>query len=224
MKLLIAEDDADLNKILVKKLRADGFDVDFCFNGEEAVDRVRFADYDIVIMDIMMPVMDGVEAVKAIRGEGIATPVIFLTARDAVADKVNGLNIGANDYVVKPFSFEELTARINAVTRTAGGNTSDIIELDDLSIDLKSHIVKRGGAEIPLVGKEYYLLEYLLLNKNKILSREKILSHVWGYDFEGGENIVDVYIHMLRKKIDTDGKPKLIHSVRGIGYAARKEQ
>ncbi len=224
MKLLIVEDDIDFNKILVKKLRADGFDADNCFNGEEAVDRVRFADYDVVIMDIMMPVMDGIEAVKLIRSLGISTPIIFLTARDAVADKVNGLNIGANDYIVKPFSFDELTARINAVTRTAGGNPSDIISLEDLSVDMKSHIVKRDDKVIALVGKEYYLLEYLLLNKNRILSREKILSHVWGYDFEGGANIVDVYVHMLRKKIDLPGRAKLIHNVRGIGYVARKEE
>ncbi len=224
MKLLIVEDDIDLNKILVKKLRADGFDVDNCFNGEEAVDRVRFVDYDIVIMDIMMPVMDGIEAVRHIRNEGITTPVIFLTARDAVEDRVKGLNIGANDYVVKPFSFDELIARINAVTRTAGGNPSDIISLCDLSVDIKNHIVKRDGKVITLGGKEYYLLEYLLMNKNRILSREKILSHVWGYDFDGGENIVDVYVHMLRKKIDTPDRIKLIHNVRGIGYVARKEE
>lgn len=215
MKLLIAEDDPDLNKILVKKLRADGFDVENCFNGEEAVDRLQFADYDIVIMDIMMPVMNGIEAVRLIRKQRISTPVIFLTAKDAVSDKVKGLNIGANDYVVKPFSFDELIARINAVTRTAGGNISDVISLDDLFIDIGSHIVKRGDDTIPLGGKEYYLLEYLLMNKNRILTREKILFHVWGYDFEGGENIVDVYVHILRKKIDLPGMKKLIHNVRG---------
>ncbi len=224
MKLLIAEDDPDLNKILVKKLRADGFDAESCFNGEEAVDRVQFADYDVVIMDIMMPVMDGIEALRTIRNQGISTPVIFLTAKDAVSDKVKGLNIGANDYIVKPFSFDELIARINAVTRTAGGNITDTITLGDLSLDVGSHIVKRGDETIPLGGKEYYLLEYMLMNKGRILSREKILSHVWGYDFEGGENIVDVYIHSLRKKIDTDGRTKLIHSVRGIGYVMRTEE
>lgn len=224
MKLLIAEDDPDLNKILVKKLRTDGFDAESCFNGEEAVDRVQFADYDVVIMDIMMPVMDGIEALRTIRNQGISTPVIFLTAKDAVSDKVKGLNIGANDYIVKPFSFDELIARINAVTRTAGGNITDTITLGDLSLDVGSHIVKRSDETIPLGGKEYYLLEYMLMNKGRILSREKILSHVWGYDFEGGENIVDVYIHSLRKKIDTDGRTKLIHSVRGIGYVMRTEE
>lgn len=166
----------------------------------------------------MMPVMDGIEALRTIRSHGISTPVIFLTAKDAVSDRVKGLNIGANDYIVKPFSFDELIARINAVTRTAGGNISDIITLDDLSLDVGSHIVKRSDETIPLGGREYYLLEYLLMNKGRILSREKILSHVRGYDFEGGENIVDVYIHSLRKKIDTEGRTKLIRSVRGIGY------
>lgn len=224
MKLLIAEDDPDLNKILVKKLRADGFDVENCFNGEEAVDMIQFADYDIVIMDIMMPIMDGIEAVRLIRQQGFFTPFIFLTAKDAVSDKVKGLNIEANDYMVKPFYFDELIARINAVTKTAGGSISDVIALDDLSINIGSHIFKRGDDTIPLGGKEYYLLEYLLINKNRILSREKILSHVWEYDFEGGENIVDVYVHMLRKKIDLPEKKKLIHNVRGIGYVMRADE
>ena len=222
MKLLIAEDDADLNEIIVKKLRAEGFDVDACFDGEAALEHMLYADYDVAVLDIMMPVLDGVEAVRRLRAAGNATPVIFLTARDAVADKVDGLDAGANDYVVKPFSFDELIARIRAVARTASGNPSARLALDDLTLDLQSHVVRRGGAEIALTGKEYALLEYLLINKGSILSREKIVSHVWGYDYEGGLNVVDVYMNYLRRKLDEGHERKLIHTVRGMGYVMRE--
>ncbi len=221
MNILIAEDDVDLNEIIVKKLKAEGFMVDNCYDGEEVLDRLEYADYDVVVMDIMMPLMDGTTALLKLREQGNFTPVIFLTAKDTVSDKVKGLNLGANDYVVKPFSFDELIARIMAVTRTAAGNISSKIEVADLSLDIDSHIVKRDGDEIHLTGKEYGLLEYLMLNKNRILSREKILSHVWGYDYEGGEKIVDVYMNYLRKKIDGDNIEKLIHTVRGIGYTIK---
>ena len=222
MKLLIAEDDTDLNEIIVKKLRAEGFEVDACFDGEAAVERMLYADYDVAVLDIMMPVLDGVAAVRRLRAAGNATPVIFLTARDAIADKVDGLDAGANDYVVKPFSFDELIARIRAVARTASGNPSAHLALDDLTLDLQSHIVRRGGAEITLTGKEYALLEYLLINKGSILSREKIVSHVWGYDYEGGLNVVDVYMNYLRRKLDEGHERKLIHTVRGMGYVMRE--
>jgi len=222
MKLLIAEDDADLNEIIVKKLRAEGFDVDACFDGEAALEHMLYADYDVAVLDIMMPVLDGVEAVRRLRAKGNATPVIFLTARDAIADKVDGLDAGANDYVVKPFSFDELIARIRAVARTASGNPSAHLALDDLTLDLQSHIVRRGGEEITLTGKEYALLEYLLINKGSILSREKIVSHVWGYDYEGGLNVVDVYMNYLRRKLDEGHERKLIHTVRGMGYVMRE--
>ncbi len=224
MYILIAEDDEDLNEIIVKKLRAEGFIVDNCFDGEEAVERLEYADYDVAVMDIMMPKTDGITALSRLREIGNNTPVIFLTARDAVSDRVKGLNLGANDYVVKPFSFDELIARIMAVTRTASGNTSSRLKLSDLTLDMDSHVVVRGDREVNLTGKEYALLEYLLLNKNSILSREKILSHVWGYDYEGGDNIVDVYMNYIRKKIDGEYAEKLIHTVRGIGYTMRSEE
>ena len=219
---MIAEDDTDLNEIIVKKLRAEGFEVDACFDGEAAVERMLYADYDVAVLDIMMPMLDGVAAVRRLRAAGNATPVIFLTARDAVADKVDGLDAGANDYVVKPFSFDELIARIRAVARTASGNPSAHLALDDLTLDLQSHIVRRGGEEITLTGKEYALLEYLLINRGSILSREKIVSHVWGYDYEGGLNIVDVYMNYLRRKLDEGHERKLIHTVRGMGYVMRE--
>ncbi len=224
MKVLVAEDEEDLNDIIVKKLSVEGYDVDSCFDGTQALEHLTFADYDVAVLDIMMPRMDGIQVVKELRQSGKQIPVIFLTAKDTLQDKIRGLNTGASDYVVKPFSFDELIARIKAVVRTAQGNASELYSLGDLSVDTQSHIVKRGEREIILTGKEYALLEYLMMNKNKILTREKILNHVWGYDYEGGTNIVDVYMNYLRNKLDGDGAQKLLHTVRGIGYVLRKNE
>ncbi len=224
MKLLIAEDEEDLNRIIAMKLRGEGYEVDCCFDGEEALEHLLYAEYDAAVLDIAMPVMDGLETVKRLRSQGKTTPVIFLTARDTVFDRIEGLDAGASDYVVKPFSFDELLARIRAVMRTARGSASEVYELDDLSLNTRSHIVARAGKQIDLTGKEYRLLEYLLTNKNQILSRERILNHVWGYDFEGSGNVVDVYMNYVRKKIEADGQRKLIHTVRGIGYVMRVEE
>ena len=224
MKLLIAEDEEDLNRIIAMKLRGEGYEVDCCFDGEEALEHLLYAEYDAAVLDIAMPVMDGLETVKRLRSQGKTTPVIFLTASDTVFDRIEGLDAGASDYVVKPFSFDELLARIRAVMRTARGSASEVYELDDLSLNTRSHIVARAGKQIDLTGKEYRLLEYLLTNKNQILSRERILNHVWGYDFEGSGNVVDVYMNYVRKKIEADGQRKLIHTVRGIGYVMRVEE
>jgi len=221
LKILIAEDETDLNAVIVKKLRSEGFSVESCFDGEDALEHLQYMDYAVAVLDIMMPKMDGITVVQKLRASGKNTPVIFLTAKDTVSDKVRGLNIGANDYLVKPFSFEELIARIMAVTRTASGIVSSVLKLDTLTLDTESHIVSRDNAEITLTGKEYNLLEYLMINQNKILSREKILNHVWGYDYDGGEKIVDVYMNYLRKKIDENAEIKLLHTVRGIGYVMR---
>ena len=150
------------------------------------------------------------------------TPVIFLTAKDTVKDRVHGLNIGANDYLVKPFSFDELIARIHAVTRTAAGNPTNIYSLADLTLNVQTHTVERGGREISLTAREFTLLEYLLRNKNKVLSRQKIEDNVWDYDYGGGTNVVDVYITYLRKKIDGGFPVKLIHTVRGVGYILKE--
>ena len=223
MRILVAEDDAELNKIIVKKLTAEGHAVDGCFDGREALEYLDGADYDAAILDIMMPRMDGLEAVRALRARGNLTPVIFLTARDTVADKVRGLDMGANDYLVKPFSFDELTARIRAVTRTASKNPTNLYSLADLTLDTRSRAVTRAGKPISLTAREYMLLEYLLRNKNRVLSRQKIEDSVWSYDYEGGTNVVDVYISYLRKKIDGGFDQKLIHTVHGVGYCMRAE-
>jgi DNA-binding response OmpR family regulator len=218
VRILVAEDDLDLNEVIVRKLRAEGYAVDRCFDGREALDYLEAVPYDAAVLDIMMPEMDGLETVRRLRAAGKMTPVIFLTARDTIADRVKGLDLGANDYMVKPFSFAELVARIRAVTRAAVGNPTNCYTIADLTLDAETRIVKRAGREIALTAKEYALLEYLLRNKEKILSRRKIEDNVWDYDYEGGTNVVDVYIAYLRKKIDEGHPVKLIQTVRGIGY------
>lgn len=223
MRLLYAEDEEDLNKVVTKKLTEEGFSVDSCFDGREAIDNVQFTEYDAAILDIMMPHADGFAVLKELRKLKKNTPVLFLTARDSIEDRVTGLDSGANDYLVKPFSFEELLARIRVLTREKHGLTENILSIADLSLNLSSHTVTRGGAEINLTSKEYQLLEYLLYNKEKVLSREKIENHIWNYDYEGGTNVIDVYIRYLRKKIDDGFPTKLIHTVRGAGYVIREE-
>lgn len=223
MRLLYAEDEEDLNKVVTKKLTEEGFSVDSCFDGREAIDNVQFTEYDAAILDIMMPHADGFAVLKELRKLKKNTPVLFLTARDSIEDRVTGLDSGANDYLVKPFSFEELLARIRVLTREKHGLTENILSIADLSLNLSSHTVTRGGTEISLTSKEYQLLEYLLYNKKKVLSREKIENHIWNYDYEGGTNVIDVYIRYLRKKIDDGFPTKLIHTVRGAGYVIREE-
>ncbi len=223
MRILLAEDERDMNKIITKKLTSEGYGVDSCFDGEDALDYIESTDYDIIILDIMMPKQDGFEVLSKMRANQIDTPVIFLTARDAVADKVKGLDMGANDYLVKPFSFEELLARIRVMTRLKAGKSTNILTLADLSIDISSHIVKRGNTVINLSAKEYAILKYMMYNVGVVLSREKIENHIWNYDYEGGTNVVDVYIRYLRKKIDSEYDMKLIHTIRGSGYVLREE-
>ncbi|MBR1762552.1 MAG: response regulator transcription factor [Eubacterium sp.] len=218
MRILLAEDEKDLNMIITKKLKKDGYSVDSCFDGEEALAYINAADYDCIILDVMMPLLDGFGVLKEIRRRGINTPVIFLTARDSVEDRVSGLDSGANDYVVKPFSFEELMARIRARTRQKEGSNGSVYRVDELELDTAKHSVRRGEKEIILSVKEYQLLEYLMKNKGVVLSRETIEDHIWNFDYEGGTNVVDVYISYLRKKIDSDFDKKLIRTVRGAGY------
>lgn len=218
MRILIAEDQKDLNKIINKRLVAAGYSVDSCFDGEEALDYMDAAQYDCLILDIMMPKKDGLAVLNELRGRGDTTPVLFLTARDAIDDKVKGLDLGADDYLIKPFAFEELLARIRVLTRKKAGNVSNTYEAADLVLDAAAHTVKRGGKDISLSAKEFALLEYLLRNKGKVLSRTMIENSLWNFDYAGGTNAVDVYIRYLRKKIDDDFEPKLIHTVRGSGY------
>lgn len=223
MRILFAEDERDLNHIITKKLTSQGYSVDSVYDGEEAIDILSYTDYDAVILDIMMPKADGFAVLRALRSKGKNTPVLFLTARDSVQDRVAGLDSGANDYLVKPFSVEELLARIRAMTRTAFGVSDSLLSVGDLTMDTAAKVVKRGGKETPLSAKEYALLEYLMHNAGIVLSREKIENHIWNFDYEGGTNVVDVYIRYLRKKIDEGYDKKLIHTVRGRGYVLREE-
>ncbi|MCM1286022.1 MAG: response regulator transcription factor [Acetobacter sp.] len=218
MRILIAEDETDLNNIIKQKMIEEGFCADSCYDGEDALYYMQNAKYDAVIMDVMMPKMDGFTAVEKYRISGGSAPILFLTAKDSISDKVYGLDLGANDYLTKPFSFDELTARIRALTRINSGNVNNVYTLADLSLDSSSKIVKRGDRVINLSAKEFSLLEYLIRNKEKVLSREQIENNIYNFDYEGGTNVVDVYIRYLRKKIDEDFDVKLIHTVRGIGY------
>lgn len=222
MRILIAEDEEDLNSIITQKLKSDGYSVDSCFDGREAIDILSYTEYDAVILDIMMPKADGFEVLKSLRNAGKTTPVLFLTAKDSISDRVKGLDSGANDYLVKPFSFEELSARLRALMRSSFHHTDNVLSAADLILDTASHAVRRGDREISLSAKEYELLQYLMYNKGIVLSREKIENHIWNFDYEGGTNVVDVYISYLRKKIDTGYDKKLIHTIRGKGYVLRE--
>ncbi len=223
MRILLAEDEKDLNQVIKQKLTSDGYFVDCCYDGEEALDYLECTDYDAIILDIMMPKKDGYEVLRMLRQAGKTPPVLFLTARDAISDRVKGLDSGANDYLVKPFSFDELTARLRAMTRSSFGMVSNMITVADLHLDIAAHTVKRGGNEIILSAKEYALLEYLMRNAGIVLSREKIEDHIWNADYEGGTNVVDVYISYLRRKIDDGYSRKLIHTVRGSGYVLKED-
>ena len=224
MRLLLAEDERDLNRLITKKLTSAGYSVDSFFDGEEAIHVLSYTDYDGVILDIMMPKADGFAVLRALREQGKTTPVLFLTARDAIADRVRGLDSGANDYLVKPFAFDELLARIRAMTRVSFGASESVLTVGDLTLNLATQEVRRGGQPITLSAKEYALLEYLMHNQGIVLSREKIENHIWNLDYEGGTNVVDVYISYLRKKIDEGHKEKLIHTVRGRGYVLREDK
>ena len=224
MRILVVEDERDLNRVISKRLESEGYSVDRCFDGEEALDFIDVGEFDAIIMDIMMPRINGIEVLKQMRSRNNATPVLLLTARDGIGDRVNGLDAGADDYLVKPFAFEELLARIRVMTRKASGNPTNVFSAADLTMDLNSHTVVRGDVNINLSAKEFEILEYLLRNKGIVLSREKIESHVWNFDYSGGTNVVDVYIRYLRKKIDDEFKPKLIHTVRGCGDVLRVDE
>ena len=221
MRLLIAEDEKALNNVIAKRLTAEGYSVDSCYDGEEALSFLEMGEYDAVTLDIMMPILDGLSVLKTMRSEKNSTPVLLLTAKDSIVDRVTGLDAGAQDYLIKPFAFEELLARIRAMTRKAAGNTTNIFEIEDLVLDINSHTVTRGGKNITLSAKEFDILEYMIRNKGIVLSREKIENHVWNFDYCGGTNVVDVYIRYLRKKIDDDFDVKLIETVRGKGYVLR---
>lgn len=218
MKILVVEDEKDLNRVITKHLKKNNYSVDSCFDGEQALDYVLYGEYDLIITDIMMPKIDGYEFIKQLRVKGNSTPVIMLTAKDSLDDKILGLDSGADDYIVKPFEFDELLARIRVLMRRNYGFATNIIQVDDVVLDISKKQVTRSGESIVLTGKEYEVLEYLFKNKTGIISREQILNHVWDYDYEGTSNIIDVIVKNIRKKLDVGSKKPIIHTKRGLGY------
>lgn len=224
MKVLIVEDEEMLNNIIAKRLKVESMIVDQCYNGEDGLDYITTSSYDVIIMDIMMPKLDGLAVVRQMRAEGNKTPVLFLTAKDSLQDKVDGLNLGADDYLVKPFEFDELIARVYALARRSRNQAVEDILAGPLRINQKSRSVWLHESPVTLTAKEFDLLFYLASNPNIVLSRQQILDHVWEYDYESYSNLIDVYIKDLRKKIDVDESFKMIQTVRGVGYVFRTEE
>lgn len=222
MRILVCEDQKDLNKLILKKLSKEGYGVDGCFDGEDALYYIENTSYDLIILDIMLPKKDGYTVLTEIRKKNIFTPVLFLTAKDTMDDLVKGLDLGANDYMIKPFSFQELLARCRVLLRIKPQQHSHILRISDLEMNTSTRTVMRGEILVNLPAKEYAILEYMLYHVNQVLSREQIENHIWSYDYEGGTNLVNVYIRYLRKKIDDPFELKLIHTVRGSGYILRE--
>lgn len=225
MRILVAEDEKAMNQLLVTALEKEHYSVDACFDGKEALAYLEGAEYDAVILDIMMPALDGLSVLRTIRRNGNTVPVLLLTARDRIQERVEGLDAGANDYLVKPFAVEELLARIRVLLRKPDETGEPgCLKVGDLTLHLDTHQVERGKRQIQLSGKEYNLLRYMMQNQGIVLSREKLEQHIWNYDFAGGSNVIDVYIRYLRRKIDEGSDQKLIHTVRGAGYVLRAEK
>ena len=217
MKILLVEDDVKISNFLRKGLKEEGYIVDTSFDGEEALYLTKEYRYDLIILDVMIPVYDGIEVCRQIRAKNIETPIIMLTAKSTIEDKVLGLNEGANDYLTKPFSFDELLARIRVQLRIKKVQTN-IISIDDLTLDMETKMVKRSDREISLTKKEFSLLEFLMLNSGKVVTDEMIHETLWNMDSQTLSNIINVYIYRLRNKIDKDEEVKLMHTIRGMGY------
>ena len=218
MRILVVEDEKILNRLITEGIEDEGYNVDSCFNGKDALDYISSAEYDAIVMDILMPKMSGLEVVRKMRSDGNTTPVIFLTSLSEVHDRVEGLNSGGDYYLVKPFSMDELVAVVRALARKSSGQHSNELTVGDLTLDMSTQTVTRGGRLLSLSPKEYALLEYMMRTRGIVLSREMIDNNLWNIDYEGGTNVVDVYISFLRKKIDTGFDKKLIHTVWGTGW------
>lgn len=222
MRILVAEDEKDMNRIICKRLKEEGYSVDSCFDGVEVFDYLACAEYDAIVLDIMMPRMDGLQVLRKLRDDNNQIPVLLLTAKDRVEDRVTGLDAGADDYLVKPFAVQELLARIRVMLRKPASVKTTVYTLAYLEVHTDTHQVIRANQELPLSAKEFSLLRYMIQNAGIVLSREKLEQHIWNYDFSGGSNVIDVYIRYLRKKIDDGFDKKLIHTIRGEGYVLRE--
>lgn len=224
-KILVIEDEKKIARIITMELEYEGYEVHAEHAGEQGLEKVLAGNWDLVLLDVMLPEISGLEILRRMRNASVNVPVILLTARDSIPDKVTGLDLGANDYMTKPFQIEELLARIRASLRISKMHMKQeqekILQVDDLQVFVKSYSVKRANIDIELTPREFELLLYLMENKNIVLSREQILNHVWGYDFMADTNVVDVYIRYLRKKIDYEFEKQLIQTIRGIGYVIK---
>lgn len=218
MRILIVEDEKKIANFIQKGLKAEKYIVDVSNNGDEALHLADSNDYDLVILDIMLPGKDGIFICKEIRKNGIKTPILMLTARDSVADKIQGLDSGADDYITKPFCFEEFLARVRALIRRNGQGKQTTLKIADLSLDQVSHEVKRNGKKISLTSKEYALLEYFMLNQNRVITRAMLTEHVWDRNFDSFSNSIEVYVNYVRNKIDKDFDKTVLHTLYGTGY------
>ncbi|MBK9940149.1 MAG: response regulator transcription factor [Kouleothrix sp.] len=218
MRILVVEDEAAIAAFITQGLAEDGYAVDLAVDGAEALYWVSIAEYDAIVLDVMLPDTDGLAVCSSLRARGIATPVLMVTARDAIDDRVAGLDSGADDYLVKPFAFAELLARIRALLRREPVFKGAVLQIGDLTLDTVSRVVQRAAQPIALTSKEYRLLEFLMRHPNQTLTRTTIAEHVWNYDFENVSNLIDVHIFGLRRKIDDAYPVKLLHTVRGVGY------
>jgi len=222
MRILLVEDNRRLNDSLRLSLTEDGYAVDAAYDGQEGEELAEMTPYDIIILDVMLPRRDGMEVCRSLRNKRVRTPILMLTARDAVEDRVLGLDSGADDYLVKPFEMSELRARLRSLLRRESGDKSNLLTLADLTLDPATHFVKRGATPIELTAREYALLEYLLRNPNRIITRQMAENHLWSYDTTVTSNVVDVYIRRLRRKIDDPFEINLIETLRGTGYRIRR--
>ena len=218
MRILIVEDERRLSNVIKKGFVEDGFAVDQAFDGEEGQYLAEGEQYDLIVLDIMLPKIDGLQLCKELRKQNIKTPILMLTAKSTTEDKVAGLDSGADDYITKPFSFVEFRSRVHALIRRSHQETSPTLQIEDLEVDPLKHIVKRGEKSINLTPKEFAVLELLLRHRGEVVSRTMIIEHVWDYNFDGMSNVVDVFVVSLRKKIDFGAKKKLIQTIHGVGY------
>jgi len=218
MRILVVEDEVAIAAFIQDGLVKAGYGVDLATEGAEALHWVAIASYDLIILDVMLPGMDGLALCEALRRNDIVAPILMLTARDAIEDRVAGLDSGADDYLVKPFAFAELLARIRALLRREAAFLGTVLHIADLSLDTRSHEVYRNGQLIPLTTKEYRLLELLMRHPNQTITRDAIAEHIWNYEFDNISNLIDVHIHALRRKVDDPYVTKLLHTIRGVGY------
>lgn len=224
MRILIVEDEKSILTVLSKRLSQEGYSVDMASDGEEALGFIAMCDYDCIVMDIMLPIQDGLTVLRQMRQKHNSTPVLLLTAKDGIGDKVIGLDAGADDYLVKPFVYDELSARIRALLRRNTEQKSTLLHCADLTLDTTTRQVTRQGKIIDLSAKGFHILEYFMRNANRVLTRGQIIDHVWNFDYDNDSNVIDVYIGYLRRKIDNDFDTKLLHTVRGVGYVLRETE